>query len=393
MTLQDTQELTVLDALLDGAPLGLPATIRIPGSGDLVAVGLDNGNGHTKLAILTQTGDLVTHVVPTVYKTAKEIRGGAGIVTYSLDGGTPFWTGADALRYSGDMLPIGATPERVSDPRQRDFLAAALVEALLAAGYAPGIYNLAVGLAIPNAEIVLKKSADGDKLGVAKETRSAIREHLFGKTFEVTRTDEQGRPSHWTLTYTTIMPQAQSVGTYLAWSRRPDGTPVDHGVEGITIVDIGTGDMQRTDIDVEPYRMMSDPLGRGTIIMARQLQAQVPEFKLNEAKAMQALMSRTALDSGRRVDIGPAVDAIIAAEGQDMVARILPVLQQTERYVLFTGGGVLLGGLRSAIEERARAAGKRSPRNYAIVPETHAVTLNATGALLGVIYVAAGAGA
>lgn len=389
MTLTAQRGGTILDHLTDQTPLGLPATIRVGGSGPLVPIGLDNGNGHTKVAAMTASGELVTQAVPTVYRTAKEIRGGAGITSYTVNGGTAFWAGAEALTQEGDSLPIGATSERLGDGRQRDFLAAVLVESLIASGYKAGIYNLAVGLAIPNDEIVLKRSGDG--LGVSKDTKAAIKDALHGRTFVVERTSGAGQVSRWTLTYSTIMPQAQSIGTYLAWSRRPSGEAVDDGIEALTIVDIGTGDLQRTDVDVSPYRMTGEKLGRGTVTMARQLAAQIGHLRLNDAQAMQALISRTVREAGVRRDIGAVVDQVVAAEGQDLVARLLPVLQQQSRYVLFTGGGVLLAGLRQAIEDRAAAMGKSAPRNYAMVPDQHALTLNASGALLAVIYAAGGA--
>ena len=391
MTLAEIREMSVLDALMEGVTLGLPSRVRVQNSGDLVPVGLDNGNGHTKVALLSDDGQLINQTVPTVYRTAREVRGGIGIISYMVNGGSQFWIGGEALNHEGDALPIGATAERVGDRRQREFLAAVLVESLLAAGYQAGIYNLAVGLAIPNDEIVLKKDGEGNKLGVSKETRTAIKEYLFGKTFNIERTDVHGRVMLWTITYSTVFPQAQSIGTYLTWSRQPNGLPIDNGIEALTIIDVGTGDLQRTDVDVAPYRMMGEKLGRGTVLMARQLSQHLSQLRLNDAQSMQALITRTVREGGRRQDISQMVDSVVAAEGQDLVARILPVFQQSSRYVLFTGGGVLLQGLRQAIDERAQAAGKTSPRNYSMVPESHALTLNATGALLAVIYAAGGA--
>ena len=60
MTLTTQRGGTILDHLHDGLALGLPSTVRVQGSGPLVPVGLDNGNGHTKLALITPTGELVT---------------------------------------------------------------------------------------------------------------------------------------------------------------------------------------------------------------------------------------------------------------------------------------------------------------------------------------------
>lgn len=102
------------------------------------------------------------------------------------------------------------------------------------------------------------------------------------------------------------------------------------------------------------------------------------------------MITRTLRIEGRRVDVGAQVDAIIDAEGQDLVARMLPVLQQQSRFILFSGGGVLLDGVRTAIEERARAAGKQARQSYALVPPSHAISLNAIGALVAVVHSAAG---
>ena len=254
MTLATTRSRTILDHLLDGVSLGLPTTVRVAGSGNLTPVGLDNGNGQTKIALLGQRGDVCSQTIPTVYRTAREVRGGMGITSYRVNDGSAFWIGAEALVYDGDALPIGTTSERLGDGRQRDFLAAVLVESLIAAGHRTGIHNLAVSLAIQNDEIVLKRNGDG--LGVSKETRAAIREYLYGKTFMVERIDSNGHSTGWTLTYSTILPQAQSIGTYLVWSRQPNGQTVDDGIEALTIIDIGTGDLQRTDIDVLPRTLM-----------------------------------------------------------------------------------------------------------------------------------------
>ncbi len=375
-------EQTMLDRLLDGSSLGLKSTVRINGSGDLHAIGIDNGNGHTKTALFTHTGTLVTHTVPTVYKTSREIRGGAGITTYQVNGGVGFWIGLDALLYDGDALPIGSTAERIGDQRQRDFLAAVIVESLISAGYEPGIYNLVVGFAIPNDEMVVKQK--DTSLGVSKETRTALKDGLYGKTFQVDRTDPHGTLHRWVITYTLLAPQAQSIGTYLMWRNAPNGLPVNNGIEALTVIDIGTGDLQKTDVDINPYRLMGEKLGRGTILMARQLAQRLPQVKLNDAQATAALITCSVRINGRRVDITSQVHSIIAAEGQEIVTRILPTLQQTSRFVLFTGGGVLLEPLRHAIEERASVAGKQSGVDYDIIPPAFALGLNAIGALVAV---------
>jgi hypothetical protein len=49
---------------------------------------------------------------------------------------------------TGEMLPIGATTERLADPRMVDFLVGALTEALQRSGWAPGAYTLWLGFGV-----------------------------------------------------------------------------------------------------------------------------------------------------------------------------------------------------------------------------------------------------
>jgi hypothetical protein len=214
-----------------------PITSRVCfGDQDIVAIGADNGNDALKLAILSEKGKLITQRTPTAYTRSQQVRGGTGITTYQVGEGTPFWIGAAALDHNGDALPIGPTPQRLDDPRQRDFIIACLVEGLVAAGYKPGIYDLALGFAIPNDEIVLEERRD--RLGVEEKTKQALKMYLRGSTHQIKRTDERGREGEWTLTLQRLLPQAQSVGTFVCCSRTPTGLAVTD-VDVLTILDIG----------------------------------------------------------------------------------------------------------------------------------------------------------
>src|SRR5262249_28116759 len=160
---------------------------------------------------------------------------------------------------------------------------AVLVEALLAAGYSPGEYQLALGFAIPNTEIV-KESVDSDKLVVADETKQALKKHLHGHTWNLTRTDGRGRVSTWTLTVRQLLPQAQSVGTFVAWSKAPSGAKaIDY--DSVTILDIGGGDLHKTDIWLRPYRLATERMSNGTIEIARGLIKRLPKARLNDVTA------------------------------------------------------------------------------------------------------------
>jgi hypothetical protein len=65
----------------------------------------------------------------------------------------------------------------------------------------------------------------------------------------------------------------------------------------------------------------------------------------------------------------------------------LPVLQQTRRFVLLTGGGIIL--LNGALTQRLKAAGKVEGQDYLLIPDELAAQLNAVGALFGVLFAAA----
>lgn len=378
---------TILDLLCAGqrflTPAG-PLSSRVPIQEQAcLAVGYDNGNDATKLALLTDQGRLVTLRVPTAYVSAQTIRGGVGMTTYQVAEGVPFWIGDAAIAHDGEALPIGPTPQRLADLRQRAFIVACLVEGLVKAGYAPGSYAIALGFAIPNDEMVL--DTRGDKLGVAEETKQALKQ-LRGIAQAVRRTDDRGREGQWTITIRHMIPQAQSIGTFLAWSRTPTGETVTD-IEALTVIDIGGGDLQRTDVSVNPYRMTTQHLGAGTIGIARALRARLGRLVLNDVTAQHALITRALRVAGRRQDVSAQVDEVIMTHGQDVIGRLLPVLQQQSRYVLITGGGALL--LRAALLERATAVGKAYDRDYVIIDHGQASVLNSVGALFAVLFASA----
>ena len=146
-----SEQSSILDVLIDERPFGLTSQITIQEE-RVVCLGLDNGNDAAKLTLLNRDGQLVSLRIPTAYSAARIFQGGSGEVTYHLDGLPDFWIGEPAIRNDGRALPIGPTAQRLPDPRQHSFLGACMVEALIAAGYAPDAYVLAVGFAIPNSE-------------------------------------------------------------------------------------------------------------------------------------------------------------------------------------------------------------------------------------------------
>src|SRR6266545_671040 len=206
-----TVQRSILDYLNAAESFGLSSRVTIQGE-ECIAIGLDNGNDAAKITMLNDAGKAISVRIPTAHRLSKTFQGGQGEVTYQLGDDAGFWIGEAAIRNEGRALRVGSTATRIADARHAGFLAATLVEALIAAGFAPGAYQLAIGFAIPNSEIV-KENADSDKLVVSEETRNALRKHVQGSEWPITRTDERGRVTNWTLTVRHLIPQAQSVGT------------------------------------------------------------------------------------------------------------------------------------------------------------------------------------
>jgi hypothetical protein len=262
----DSDTRSILDELNHNEPFGLSSRISIRGEA-CIAIGLDNGNDAAKISVLNDAGKAITIRIPTAHQLAKTFQGGQGEVTYQIGGDTGFWIGEAAIRNAGRALRVGSTATRITDTRYASFLAGCLVEAMTAAGFAAGAYNLALGFAIPNSEII-KESPHSEKLVVADETKRVLRTYVQDKQWHVMRTDERGKRTTWQLTVRYLVPQAQSVGTFIAWAKAPSGRTVTD-YDALTIVDIGGGDLQQTDITLKPAeRMSSERRGDGTIDIA-----------------------------------------------------------------------------------------------------------------------------
>lgn len=393
---------TVYDFLAAGKPLRndvmqLSSQVTM-GDDLLLAIGDDDGNGKKKIALLNKNADVITVEIPACYVEAQEIRMGRGLTTYTVNHGPRFWIGEDAVRNGGDALPIGPTAQRLADRRHRDFGAACVVEAFRKAGYAPGAYRLAVARAVPNEEVSAKKKeqADGtmaETVVVHKETRQALKTHLSGVTFTITRTDEDGHHEEWSLTYVQVVPLAQSIGTFIAFSRDLYARNQLTDVEALRINDIGGGDDQLIEVvyDRGNWRMTARRLGDGTISLARSLARQFPALGLNDAQAQFALEHRALRnDAGRRQHIDAEIAQVMQAEGHDMVARKLPLLQQPGFFLIFTGGGIRLPELRTMIAERARVAGKQEGEHYAFIDPDVSGVMNAFGVLMLLIFMTSG---
>lgn len=351
------------------------------GKAVVLPVGGDNGNDAFKGAVLSSDGSLVTIRIPTAFKDAERIQSGKQEVSYTI-GGETFWIGETALVHDGDSLPIGSTRQRLVDVRVRMFIGACLVELLHQAGFHPGSHNIALGFAIPNNEI---QENDSGKLGVNDQTRSSLEEHLKNTIYEVVRTDQSGVSEAWSIRVAAVIPQAQTAGTVLVTTKSPNGKTVTD-LDGMTVIDIGGGDLQKTDVLTSPYQMASKRLSNGTIQIARALQDKYEKYGLNDVAAQNALINRKLMVSGRFRDIGNVVDEVVTSHGQSLITSFLPALRQSKRFVVITGGGASL--LHDMIEDRLKMEQKEAGQDYELINSGVSSILNAIGALFGVIFLA-----
>lgn len=379
------------------ASLAVRPTVRIGGSA-LIPVAIDNGNDALKGATLhldpmNDNGQVVrstltTVRIPTAFALAQEIQGRQE-VTYNCDG-VSFWTGEAALAHRGDALRLGPTLQRLDDERQRWFIGAGIVELLRDAGVPPGEHQVALTLAVPNTEIVIERDEKGvEQLTLDARTRECLTRHLKGKTWTITRTDDERMPETWAIKIVTVLPQAQSTGTVVALTRTPTGK-VASDIGGLRVIDIGGGDLHVCEVVFSPAQMINRRPGDGTIRIARALRADraLAGVIQNDVQAQQALVRQTVTRASRNVSIAGAVQQAVVSKGNAMVADVLAELRDAHQFVAITGGGVLL--LRSLLDDVLAHADKEPGRDYLLVDGPLASQLNAIGALFGLLFRAAG---
>jgi hypothetical protein len=321
--------------------------------------------------------------VPAIFREARTIQGQQE-TSYEIDG-QRFWVGEAAFRESGDALPLGPTATRLADERQRWFIFAGLAELLRTAGYAPGVHQVMLTLAVPNTEIVIALGPAGEEtLATEERTRTAIAAHLKDQTVTVTRRGEDGSVETWTVRIAGVFPQAQTIGTFHAITKGPKGA-VLMDLNGMTLIDIGGGDLHETEVALRPrYRLAVNRPGEGTIRIARALREKYHKVLLNDAMAQHALITQKIEISSRDVDIRAEVEQLIAAKGQGIIADVIGALRNARKFTAITGGGVIpLNGRLStvlALEE------KEPGRDYILLRGELAVTLNAIGTLFGLYF-------
>jgi hypothetical protein len=133
--------------------------------------------------------------------------------------------------------------------------------------------------------------------------------------------------------------------------------------------------------------MSSERRGNGAIDIARALKTLAPKASLNDVAAQAALISRQALISGKVQRIDKEVQTAINTYGSDLVGRLTEVVRETRRFLVLTGGGLIL--LWSGVNDLLRAAEKEAGQDYQLVPPAWASALNSIGALFAVMFASA----
>jgi hypothetical protein len=379
------------------AAFAIRPIVRI-GSALLIPVAVDNGNDALKGATMrteqtAQAGAsartlLTTLRIPTAFAVAEEIQGRQE-VSYSCDG-VNFWIGDVALAHSGDALRLGPTVQRLDDERQRWFIGAGIVELLRTAGYPAGEYAIALTLAVPNTEIVIERDEKGvEQLTLDAQTRQSLTRYLKGRTWRITRTDDDRQPETWTIAVGSVLPQAQTTGTVVALTRAPSGKSV-LDLSGMRVIDIGGGDLHVCEVTFRPAQLISRRPGDGTIRIARALRhdRRFAQAIHNDVEAQQALVRQTITRASRSISITEDVQRVVASKGNAIVADVLSELRDSKLFVAITGGGVLL--LRPLLAEVLAHEDKEPGRDYLLVDGPLASQLNAIGVLFGLIFRAAG---
>lgn len=285
---------------------------RVPGGTDesqeTILLAVDLGNVAAKIGLINGQGKFEALRIPTSYAPARTIRHGVSIPQWKITSDDPneqesFYIGSDAV-HGGDSLPLGPTHQRLANARYRRFVKASFVQALMKAGYQPGVYTLALGIGLRNEEI---EEIEG-KQTILPMTRAAIKQ-LCG-TFTLNYRNARGDISEWTLVIepSRIYSVAQTMGSFFAYYYTLEGTPSQQDIQHMTILDYGGGDTHVLDVQrimqgrFEKFTASGERIGDGTVEIALGLKTEVKRLygiEITQGEAQDAMISGTILRHGK----------------------------------------------------------------------------------------------
>jgi len=381
--LANGRHLTALQSIFTHQGEEVPAGIMAAHGAWWILADLDIGNSAIKVTFRHKdTARMVILRIPTSYGRSQTIRAGESVVTYRLGSTGKTFRLYDTI--DGQPIQSGFCHERLRDSRMVALFWSSLIEGMIAAGYRPGEYTLALGLGLPNEEVVRGKAIP--------QTQEALDE-LRGtddepKPQEVVRVDERGQAATWTIRIVRLFPGAQTLGTFAAWHYGLNGEAVNMRWRRLDIFDIG-GEHQshfRATLTPRPNGQPGSRLsgegriiGKGVVgIVDRLIDSVKVQYQktITRTAAHQAVIDGTLLIDGQDADVRELIDNEVEETGEDLVAPTAEAMASHESFVMDTGGGVV--GLREMLEGAARAANRKDD-DHLIMPDELTGIANSLG--------------
>ncbi len=100
-----------------------------------------------------------------------------------------------------------------------------------------------------------------------------------------------------------------------------------------------------------------------------------PGVHLSDAETRHILVSGAVTIERRRTDVREVISEVVAARSRNLFTQMLPLLQEGQTFLMFTGGGSIL--LAERLYELVRT--KRAPHSFLFVPREFASLLNVIG--------------
>lgn len=306
--------------------------------------------------------------IESAWNPAPTTRAGQHQISYQLGEGSAFRIG-NPFAKDARTMPVGMTETRMNDPRYREFVLAAIIEALVAAGYTPPAdpeqpFPIYLGYGVPIEEISMG--------GIADTTKTAMK-WLRKTVHVVNRTDSKGQTAAWPLWVENVIYAPQTQGAFYAWRHDLAGEPVITGLTRVTTLDFGFGHLQAYHAEFADGRLSAsgDILGDGLVEIARQLITLVKkdfQHRLDENMAQYALMTG-------EIEIG----------GATLMQRADAIYEDLAMMLLCSGGGVGNGHLAKLIRERIQSKGRR-PHSSLLLPAAIAGFANPIGGYAYALY-------
>lgn len=310
----------------------------------MLIAGLDNGSDAIKISMMHADRPVLSLSSVITAHCASQKCVAKNMESWRVDGSAPFSIGEMALARGGQTFPVGSTWERLNNQHFQPFLGAVLVKALQQAGYAPGHYQMCVGLGVRNEEMSVT--------GPDPQTQRALR-LLNGRTYQVNWRDEWGNEPQWGVTLASVIPLCPTIGTFYSWYSAMDGISVIPEMELITLLDISGWHVCDFDISIysdadAPFNLTASykDIGDGTIALARRLRDELRQRyggnPLTGEQAQQVLISGMFARSGEYVDVSDVVANVIEQGSEDILAPMIEPLADIQSFVICTGGGAIL---------------------------------------------------